>query len=301
MSSGCIWQTWFLVLTLMRISRALSWRADFSPFKASLPNVADSQWSELEALAAKLYEWNSKINLVSRQDVDRLVENHIMPSLAVAKVRPFAAGERVIDVGTGGGLPGLPLAIVNPKATFTLLDSNSKKMMVVEDLVAYLGLESRVKVVKGRAEMHTESYDFILGRAVSAIPNFLSFSAHLLGNNAAGTGTQSTQSTGEGGAISSGLLYLKGGDFGEELKEAGISQSRLFPVQELLPPIVSDKAVLFVDAEQIAVFRSRMQQAVSAAAAAAAPKPKPSVSRARSRSRGNGKDKDKDKDSPARK
>jgi 16S rRNA (guanine527-N7)-methyltransferase len=291
MSCRGVWQWYLVLLVFMRISRSLSWRPDFSPFKTSLPNVVASQWSELEALAAKLYEWNSKINLVSRQDVDRLVENHIMPSLAVSKVRPFAPGERVIDVGTGGGLPGLPLAIVNPEATFTLLDSNTKKMMVVEDLVAYLGLENRVKVVKGRAETHTERYDFILGRAVSAIPNFLSFSAHLLGNNA-GPGTRPV---GEGGAaISSGLLYLKGGDFGEELKEAGITQSRLFPVQELLPSIVSDKSVLYVDSEQIAAFRSRMHAA--SAATAPKPKPKPSLSTARSR----GSDKDKDKGSPAR-
>jgi len=293
MSWGGVWQWYLVLLVFMRISRSLSWKADFSPFKASLPNVVASQWSELEALAAKLYEWNSKINLVSRQDVDRLVENHIMPSLAVAKVRPFAPGERVIDVGTGGGLPGLPLAIINPEATFTLLDSNTKKMMVVEDLVAYLGLENRVKVVKGRAEAHTERYDFILGRAVSAIPNFLSFSAHLLGNNA-GPGTRPA---GEGGAaISSGLLYLKGGDFGEELKEAGITQSLLFPVQELLPPIVSDKSVLYVDSEQIAAFRSRMQ----AASATTTPKPKPKAKPSLTKARSGGSDKDKGKGSPAR-
>lgn len=219
------------------------------------------QWEELEQLALKLYDWNSKINLVSRQDVGRLVENHILPSLSISKVRAFGRGERVIDVGTGGGLPGLPLAIVSPQATFTLIDSNSKKMMVVADLVSALGLGGRVKVVKGRAEEHADKYDFLLGRAVSAMPNFLSFSAHLLRPPALHGDGQ------EGSKLTSGLLYLKGGDFAGELAEAGISQSQLFPVSELVPPLAQtcDKSVLYVPAAEIAAFRDRHAAAIARA------------------------------------
>lgn len=227
------------------------WKPNFSKYKSSFPDLTSSQWNELDILALKLYEWNSKINLISRQDIGNLVENHILPSLSIVKVRKFQNQERVIDVGTGGGLPGLPLAIACPDAKFTLLDSNTKKMMVVQDLVNVLNLQHRVRVLSCRAETHSEHYDFILGRAVSALPNFLSFSSHFI----APSPTPSPSSL-----LQPGLLYLKGGDFTQELLQAQVSTSTLHPVQGLLDDRVeTDKQVLYIPAGQIAEFWGRMK------------------------------------------
>jgi len=259
-------------------SEPQEWRADYSRYKSSFSSVTSQQWVELETLAAKLYEWNSKINLVSRKDVNQLVENHILPSLSISKVRRFEKGERIIDVGTGGGLPGLPLAIVNPQATFTLLDSNSKKMMVVEDLVRVLGLESRVTVAKSRAEDHKQTYDFILGRAVKAMPEFLGFSCHLLAPRSSNADADADADTPATSALPSGLLYLKGGDFSEELAAAGVDaasvQSRA--VSDLVAGLQSDKSVLFLPAAQITAFRQRLaaQQSTSTAEAKVSPSAK---------------------------
>lgn len=254
------------------------WRADYSRYKSSFSFVTPQQWVELETLAVKLYEWNSKINLVSRKDVTKLVDNHVLPSLSISKVRRFEKGERIIDVGTGGGLPGLPLAIVNPQATFTLLDSNSKKMMVVEDLVRVLGLESRVTVAKSRAEDHKQTYDFILGRAVKAMPEFLSFSCHLL--SASPRSSNADADTPATSALPSGLLYLKGGDFSEELAAAGVDAASVqsSAVVDLVSGLQSDKSVLFLPAAQITAFRQRLaaQQSTSAAEAKASPSAKKS-------------------------
>ena len=259
-------------------SEPQEWRADYSRYKSSFSSVTSQQWVELETLAAKLYEWNSKINLVSRKDVNQLVENHILPSLSISKVRRFEKGERIIDVGTGGGLPGLPLAIVNPQATFTLLDSNSKKMMVVEDLVRVLGLESRVTVAKSRAEDHRQTYDFILGRAVKAMPEFLGFSCHLLAPRS--SNAHADADTPATSALPSGLLYLKGGDFSEELAAAGVDAASVqsLAVSDLVDGLQSDKSVLFLPAAQITAFRQRLaaQQSTSTAEAKVSPSAKTS-------------------------
>lgn len=259
-----------------------------------------------------LVEWNLNVNLISRKDIDSIYANHILPSLSIHAVRPFKKGETVIDVGTGinlcktskkfnlyhlvyvyffisldicvfiqgGGLPGLPLSIVNPDTQFTLIDSNTKKMKVVQNIVDTLKL-SNVKVVCGRAENHKEKYDFVLGRAVSALPNFLSWSCHLLSpptssvssvvpfvsspfidhsidtfssNTSLSSSLSSSMSM-----LSSGLLYLKGGDFTDELKEAEINTEtiQLFPVTELIPDLPSDKFVLYIPAHEIHNFHMR--------------------------------------------
>lgn len=115
-------------------------------------------------LYTKINEWNLKINLISRNDIIYLLPNHILPSLSISKIKLFYDNNlNIIDVGTGGGFPGLPLAIINPTASFTLLDSNTKKMTVVQDIVNSLEL-TNVKVIISRAELYTtEKFDFILG------------------------------------------------------------------------------------------------------------------------------------------
>ena len=182
------------------------WHPDFSPYKKDFNSISDEQWDKLEELSLKLYDWNTKVNLVSRKDVEFLIPNHVIPCLSMSLIRNFKKGETVIDVGTGGGLPGLPLAIICPDAQFTLIDSNSKKMMVVNDMASSLGLKN-VRVICCRAEKLPEKFDFLLGRAVSALPNFLGFSSHLINEKSA---VSSTTIANIGVTISSGMLYLKG-------------------------------------------------------------------------------------------
>jgi 16S rRNA (guanine527-N7)-methyltransferase len=183
-----------------------NWQPDFSPYKKDFDSISEEQWDKLEELSLKLFDWNTKVNLVSRKDVEFLIPNHVIPCLSMSLIRNFKKGETVIDVGTGGGLPGLPLAIICPDAQFTLIDSNSKKMMVVNDMAASLGLKN-VRVICCRAEKLTEKFDFLLGRAVSALPNFLSFSSHLIKEKSAAS---STTIANTGITVSSGMLYLKG-------------------------------------------------------------------------------------------
>lgn len=216
------------------------WRPDYSLYKQDFPNLDASQWNQLENLSINFVDWNNKVNLVSRKDIQFLIPNHIIPCLSMSLIRNFAKGETVIDVGTGGtslyleifyysehivitkqsltshifllegGLPGLPLAIACPNTQFTLIDSNVKKMMVVQDLADSLGLKN-VRVICNRAEKLDERFDFMLGRAVSNLPNFLSFSSHLVdGKSKTPLTVVEQKSISLGITVGSGLLYLKG-------------------------------------------------------------------------------------------
>jgi len=153
----------------------------FSPYKRHFPEVNENQWSQLCRLCLSLKSWNLKVNMISRKDIDSIVPNHIVPSMSISLVNRFSAGDSVIDVGTGGGLPGLPMAILFPDTQFTLLDSNRKKMTIVQEIASSADLNlPNVRVVVSRAEDHLEKYDYMLGRAVSAVPSFLGFSSHLI-------------------------------------------------------------------------------------------------------------------------
>lgn len=224
---------------------ATSHMLELEKFSNSFPTISKEHWKTLNELCLLVEEWNTKVNLISRKDIKYLVENHMLPSLSLCNVNSFSANARVIDVGSGGGFPGLPLSIVHPAATFTLLDSNGKKSMVVQDIISKLSLKN-VKVVNKRAEEYKYEHDFILGRSVAAIPTFLSFSSHLL----AKTSTHQK----------SGLLYIKGGDFGEELREAKINQHQLFPVNKLVP-LSTDKFILHIPASEIHSFNERYKAA----------------------------------------
>ena len=214
------------------------WEPDFARFKEGDASkvfkdlVSAPQWLQIEEMTARLYDWNSKINLVSRKDIDNLVESHVIPCMSIACVQTFQKGERIIDIGTGGGLPGLPMAILNPEVEFTLIDSVGKKLIVVEDICRSLKLNN-VKVVHDRAENHAKgnSYDFLMGRAVSNLPHFLTFSCDLMAEQG------EAQRPG-----SSGLLYLKGGDFFDEIDSSGVTEYKLEGVQALTQQsIISDK------------------------------------------------------------
>lgn len=250
---------------------ASSFTEEFSAYRDSFADLTADQLELLAQLSARLMEWNTKVNLISRKSIEFLVPNHIVPSLAVSRAVKLPVGAQVVDVGSGGGFPGLPLAIACPWAEFTLLDSNAKKMMIVQDIADALGLRN-VETIASRAEHLTDRrFDFMTGRSVSAVPNFLSFSCHLLRDprpqplfDSSSDGDDSSSNS-----ISDGLLYIKGGDFAEELRTAGISSYSLQPVNQLVPALAdSDKAVLHIPASEIRAFSERRERDAAAAAAA---------------------------------
>lgn len=149
--------------------------------------------------------WNRKINLISRKDIDSLYERHVLHSLAIAKFIQFKPGTRVLDVGTGGGFPGIPLAIYFPRVQFTLIDSIGKKVRAVDDIAHLLQLEN-ARTIHDRVEKTNQQYDFIVSRAVTKITTFY-------------TWTKSKILTRFTNEKSNGILYLKGGDLREELQE----------------------------------------------------------------------------------
>jgi 16S rRNA (guanine527-N7)-methyltransferase len=166
------------------------------------PNLSDRQQEQFVAMGMLYKDWNQKINLVSRQDIEELYLRHILHSLGIAKIYPLPAGARVLDVGTGGGFPGIPLAVLFPDTQFTLVDAIGKKIRVVEDVVQGLGLQN-VKARQTRVEQMQERFDFIVSRAVAAMPTFLHWTKGRL---------RPRPQYGKGG-----IIYLKGGDLSEEL------------------------------------------------------------------------------------
>ena len=136
------------------------------------PNLSFSQIKQFEQLPALYEHWNAQINLVSRKDVDALLERHVLHSLGIAKVMSFESGSNVLDLGTGGGFPGIPLAILFPEVNFYLVDSIGKKIKVVQAVADALGLQN-VRAVHQRAEKIKEKFDFVVSRAVTRMPDFL--------------------------------------------------------------------------------------------------------------------------------
>ncbi len=167
------------------------------------PEITDEQKQQFEKLEQLYTEWNEKINVISRKDMDGLYEKHILHSLGIAKVMPFADGTKVLDIGTGGGFPGIPLAILFPEVSFTLIDSIGKKIKVVEAVSEGLGLKN-VTAVHGRAEKLKEKFHFVVSRAVTQMPEFLRWLK----------GKFEKEQFNE---KHNGVLYLKGGDLAEEL------------------------------------------------------------------------------------
>ena len=167
------------------------------------PEITDEQKQQFEKLEKLYTEWNEKINVISRKDMDGLYEKHILHSLGIAKVMPFADGTKVLDVGTGGGFPGIPLAILFPEVSFTLIDSIGKKIKVVEAVSEGLGLKN-VTAVHGRAEKLKEKFHFVVSRAVTQMPEFLRWLK----------GKFEKEQFNE---KHNGVLYLKGGELAEEL------------------------------------------------------------------------------------
>jgi len=167
------------------------------------PSLSDTQISQFSALRELYEEWNRKINVISRKDMDNFHIHHVLHSLAIAKVVSFVPGTRVLDAGTGGGFPGIPLAILFPDAEFTLLDSIGKKIMVVDSVSRELKLENVIPV-RRRVEEDKGNYDFVTSRAVSSFPDFVRLTKGRIIKN-------------DRNSISNGILYLKGGDVSDDL------------------------------------------------------------------------------------
>ncbi|HUR31146.1 MAG TPA: 16S rRNA (guanine(527)-N(7))-methyltransferase RsmG [Saprospiraceae bacterium] len=146
------------------------------------PEISSRQKEQFDALDGLYREWNQKINLISRKDIDHLYQHHVLHSLALAKYNPFKEAMRVLDVGTGGGFPGIPLAIMYPDVKFDLLDSTAKKINVVNDIAQSLQLEN-VTGIHSRAEAHLGEYDLIIGRAVSTLDQMVTWTSHLTTKN----------------------------------------------------------------------------------------------------------------------
>ena len=136
------------------------------------PNLTEEQKNQFAKLEELYKEWNEKINVISRKDMDSLYEKHILHSLGIAKVMEFAPNTKVLDIGTGGGFPGIPLAILFPEVQFTLIDSIGKKITVVKEVSSGIGLKN-VTAIHGRAESLKEKFHFVVSRAVTQMPVFL--------------------------------------------------------------------------------------------------------------------------------
>ena len=168
------------------------------------PDLTEKQIQQFSDLQELYEHWNTQINVISRKNIDELYTNHILHSLAIAKVIQFKKGTSILDVGTGGGLPGIPLAILFPEANFLLVDSIGKKIKVVNEVSAALGL-TNVRTMHERAENINETFDFAVSRAVTNMTDFKKW--------VKGTFNKSHNNT-----LNNGILYLKGGDLSEELK-----------------------------------------------------------------------------------
>ena len=168
------------------------------------PLLTKNQLQQFGLLKELYQTWNEQINVISRKDIDELYERHVLHSLGIAKIQPFLPGSKVLDVGTGGGFPGIPLAILFPETQFYLVDSIGKKIKVVNEVVSALELIN-VKAAQKRAEEVKGEFDFIVSRAVTSMDEFLKWIKNKIAKK-------------QLHELRNGILYLKGGDLSEELK-----------------------------------------------------------------------------------
>jgi len=180
------------------------------------PDLNENQLNSFTQLLEIFPEWNNKVNCISRKDIENLFVNHILHSLSIAKVFNFADNTTIADIGTGGGFPGIPLAIMFPEVKFDLVDSIGKKITVVKDISEQLGLKN-VTAINTRAELLPCKYDFVVSRAVTSFPEFYKIVKDIIK-------TDSTDGK-------HGVIYLKGGDFSNEI--SGFNNIQLFEISNI--------------------------------------------------------------------
>ena len=181
------------------------------------PTLTPRQREQIAAMKGVYEEWNAKINVISRKDMDHFYEHHVLHSLAIARVVQFAPMCEVLDVGTGGGFPGVPLAVLFPQTKFTLVDSIGKKIKVVQDVLEQLGISNTI-ALQARAEQVQGEFDFVVSRAVTTLPEFVPWVKHKISKS-------------HYHPLRNGLLYLKGGDLTAELLPFG-KKTRVWEISD---------------------------------------------------------------------
>ena len=215
--------------------------------RKQFPQIDEAAWLLLETWAAYLREWNTKINLISRKDIEYLEARHLSHCLSITNHLKLMSGTRIMDVGTGGGFPGIIMAICYPQAHFTLIDSIGKKVTVVQDLVDKLELKN-VEARQCRAEEVKKQFDFITGRAVKNLPEYFSW-------------IKDNIRRGERNSIPNGVLYWKGGELDEELAALGIRPRKTISLGETFSdPYFEQKYILHFDARDVPRARKPKQE-----------------------------------------
>ena len=197
------------------------------------PQLSDQQYRQFEQLGSLYHEWNQRINVISRKDIDQLYLRHVLHSLAIAKLCSFRPGTKIIDLGTGGGFPGIPLAIVFPDAHFFLIDSTRKKLNVITAIAEEIRL-TNIEVAHTRAEDFKRQTDFVVCRAVAPLSKLVGWSR----NNIRPKGQN---------ALPNGLIALKGGDLEEESQQVKRPVSIIPISQYFTEPFFEEKKVIVIE------------------------------------------------------
>jgi 16S rRNA (guanine527-N7)-methyltransferase len=201
--------------------------------KRYFPELTENQLQQLSLLLPLYKDWNEKINVISRKDIDNLYIHHVLHSLAIAKVVHFKKGTTILDIGTGGGFPGIPLAIMFPECSFHLIDSIGKKITVVNEVSKSIGLKNVTTEVT-RAELIKKKFHFIVSRAVTNLPEFMSWCKNKISKDSFND-------------LDNGVLYLKGGDFATEFNSIKAFKIRVFDIKDFyIEFFFNEKRIVFL-------------------------------------------------------